>query len=98
MEGDGENVPLAYGDGVTIHLSQYLHVFPNLLHPRSPNEHGFERGALERELGFEGRQLPTERIAAHRDVEDTEMVSVQHDHSRTGAEDGLAAPDEVDQR
>jgi len=98
VEGDGENVPLANGNGVAIHLSQYFHVFPNLLHPRSPNEHGVERGALEQELSLERRQLPTERIAAHLDVEDTEMVPVQHDHSCTGAEDRLAAPDEVDER
>ena len=55
-------------------------------------------GALEVQFGLEGRQLPTERVAAHLDVEDTEMVAVQHDHSRAGAEDRLAARDEVDER
>ena len=97
MEGDGENVPLANGNGVPIHLRQHLHVVPNLLHPWSPNEHGIERRALEQELSLEGRQLPTERIAAHLDIEDTEMIPVQHDHACAGAQDRLSAPDEVDE-
>ena len=98
VEGDGENVPLANGDGVPIHLRQYFHAFPDLLHPRSPNEHRIEWGALERQLSLEGRQLTTECITAHVDVQDTEMVSGQHDHSCTGAQDGLPAPDEIDER
>ena len=98
MEGDGENVPLANGNGVPIHLRQYLNVFADLLYPRSPNEDGIERSALEQQLSLEGRELPTERIAPHLDVEDTEMVPVQHDHSCTRAQDGLAARDEVDER
>ena len=98
VEGDGENVPLAHGDGVPIHLRQYLHAFPNLLHPRSPNEHRIEWGALEPQLSLERRQLATECIAAHVDVQDTEMVSGQHDHSCTGAQDRLPALDEIDER
>ena len=98
MEGDGENVPLANGNGVPIHLRQYFNVFAELLYPRGPNEDGIKWSALEQQLSLEGRELPTERIAAHLDIEDTEMVPVQHDHSCTGAQDGLATRDEVDER
>jgi hypothetical protein len=98
VEGDREDVPVANRDGVAIHLSEHLHAFPDLLHPWSPDKYGIERGALEREFGLEGRQLATERVATHLDVEYTEMIPVQHDHSRTGAKDRLAAPDEVDER
>ena len=57
-----------------------------------------QRRAFEQQLGLERRKLATERIAAHRDIEDAEMVTVQHDHSRTGAEHRLSARDEVDER
>ena len=98
MEGDGENVPLSYGHGVAIHLSQHVNVFPDLLHPRSPNEHCVERLALEGELGLERRQLTTERVAADLDVEDTEVVPIQHDHPGAGAQDRPTARDELDER
>ena len=98
VERDGENVPLPNSNGVPIHLRKYLHAFPGLLHPGSPNEYRIERGAIEQQLSLERRELTTERIPAHLDVEDTEMVPVQHDHPCTGAQDGLATPDEVNER
>ena len=92
VEGDGEDVPLPNGDRVPVHLRKHLHPVPDVLHPGGSNEHRIERRAVEQQLGLERRQLAAERIAAHVDVEHTEMVAVQHDHSCAGAEHRLAAP------
>jgi len=38
-----------------------------------------------------------ESVAADSDIENPEMLAIQHDHSRAGSEHGLPRPDELDQ-
>ena len=39
------------------------------------------------EVGLERRDLPAERVAPHRDVDEAEVVAVEHDHPGARAED-----------
>ena len=98
MKSDGEDVSLPNGDRVPIHFRQHLHPIPEVLHPGGSDEDSIKGRALEQQLCLEGRQLATERIAAHLDVEHTEVVSVQHDHSGAGPKHGLPRTGELDQR
>ena len=97
MKGDGEDVSLPNGDRVPIHFRKHLDPIPEVLHPGGSDEDSMERRALEQQLCLEGRQLTAERVTAHADVEHTEVVSVQHDHSCAGPEDRLSAPRELDE-
>ena len=47
--------------------------------------------ALEVELGLERGELAAERVARTRDVEQSEVVAVEHDQPGAGAEHGRAA-------
>src|SRR6266516_6845754 len=69
------------------------------LDPRRADEHGMQRPAFEpvdREVGLERVNLPSERIPAHRHVDPAERLLLvrpadetvgEQDHARTGAED-----------
>jgi hypothetical protein len=98
MKGDGENVPLAHRNGMPVDLRQHLHVVPDVLHPRRPDEHRVQCHAVEVEPSLERRKLTTERVTPDTDVEHTQVLPVQHDHPCAGAQDRLAALRELHER
>ncbi len=97
VKRDRENIPLANRNRMAIDFGQNVHAIPDFLNPRSSDEHGIEGGSVEGQLSFERRKLTPEGVSAYGDVEDAEMLPVQHDHSCTGAEDRPSLSDEVDE-
>ena len=66
-----------------------------LLDPRRADEDGAHRVAAELgevQILLEGMQLATERVAPGDDVHQRQVVAVQHDEPRAGAEHGVRAP------
>ena len=98
MECNGEDVPLADRNRMPVHLCQDIDVFPDVLHPRRPDENGVHRRAVEVELCLERRKLTTERVTPHTDIEHAEVLPRQHDHPCAGAKNRLAALRELNQR
>src|SRR5581483_7602184 len=98
MEGGGQDVSLAAQDWVVVDAGQDLDVVADALDVGSANEHGRDAShAVDFEVGLEGVDLASERIAAHFDVEDREAALVwptveddlrQEDHPRTRPEGG----------
>src|SRR5206468_2469921 len=72
-----------------VHLRENLDALAGLLDPRGPDEHRTERllAVSYIQVGFEARDLPSERIAPYRDVGETKVVAVEQDHPRAGTED-----------
>ena len=63
-------------------------VRPGVLHARSADEDAAQRRRVpfEREIGLEARCLPAVRVPRHLDVHEPEVVAVEDDHPRAGAE------------
>src|ERR1700722_13681922 len=88
VKGDHEEAPLPRGHGMALERGEHLDPGADILDPRRPDEHCPQRRAQPRELeiGLERGDLATERVAAHRDVDEPEVVAVEHDHAGAGAE------------
>src|SRR5581483_4441166 len=103
VKGGCHHVTLTTQDRVVVDPCQHLDVVADPLDVRSPNEHRRdEPHAVHLELGFEGVDLATERIAAHSDVDGAEAAlvgaPVEHNASqqnppRAGPEGGHAFVD-----
>src|SRR5215831_3185767 len=90
MEGRDEETALAGQDWMAVDLGEHLDVGPDLLDPGRADEDGAQRPALagKLEIGLERGDLAPEGVAAHRDVDEAEVVAVEHDHPGARAEDG----------
>src|SRR5262249_43083435 len=90
MERRDEETALAGQDWMAVDLGEHLDVGPDLLDPRRADEDGAQRPALagKLEVGLERSDRATEGVAPHRDVDEAEMVAVEHDHPGARAEHG----------
>ena len=89
MEGHAEDVALADRHRVAVDLGQHLDALPALVYPRRADEHRAQRAAAEAvhvHVGLEALHLAAERVAAGADVEQAEVVAVEHDQAGAGAE------------
>src|SRR3954454_20089250 len=101
MERDHEHVALPRGDGMAVDGREDLDALARLVDPRRADEHradGRAVDARDAEVGLEGADLAAERVAAAGVVGQAEVLAVEHDHPRAGAEHGRAAADELAQR
>ncbi len=53
---------------------------------------------VELDVGLEGAQLAAERVARGADVEQAQMIPVEHDHARARAKHWRAAPSQLAER
>src|SRR2546423_3506907 len=84
MERDGCHVPVSHRDRVAVDLGEDSHVGAAALHPRGADEHRPQwtsLEALELEVGLEAVHLAPESVASCGEVENAEVVAVEHDQS-----------------
>jgi len=98
VESHGQDVPLPDGYRVAVDLGEHLHAVAGLLDPGRADEDRVQGLAFEVELRLERRKLATKRVTADTDIENPEMLPVQHDHSRTGAQHRPSTACELDER
>src|SRR5205823_3581668 len=94
MEGGDEEAPLAREHRAAVDLGEHLHPGPDLLDPRCTDEHGADRLVEpgDRQIGFERRDLAAECVAPDGEVDEPEVITVEHDHPRTRTEHGPLEP------
>ena len=101
VERDHEHVVLARGDGVAVDGGEDLDPLPRVGDPRRADEHRAHRRAVDAgdpQVGLEGADLAAERVALARVVGQAEVLAVEHDHPRAGAEHRRAGAHELAQR
>src|SRR4051812_14864401 len=88
VERGDEESSLAREHRAAVDLSKHLHARPDVLDPRRTDEDGPHRLVEpdDRQVGLERRDLPPECVAPHRDVDEAEMVAIEHDHPRACAD------------
>src|SRR5207248_1426431 len=74
MKRRDEKPPLAREHGMAVDLGEHFHLRPDLLDPRCADEDGAERPAGQVEVRLEGGDLAAERVAAHLDVDEAQVV------------------------
>src|SRR4051794_31765410 len=76
VERSDEEASLAREHRTPVDLGEHLDVRADLLDPRRADEHRTDRSceAGDVEIGLERRDLPAERVAAHGEVDEPEMV------------------------
>ena len=82
VEGRDEDPPLTGEDGMPVDRREDLHIRSCLADPRCPDEDRAKRLVLAGDLdvGLEARDLPTERIPLHGDVDQAEPLAIEDDH------------------
>src|ERR1700749_3698913 len=101
MKRDGQYVALADRHRMLADAAEDLHAGTVLGDPWGADEHRVHRAAVDPvqiDIGLERPDLAAERVAARRDVEDAEMLAVEHDHAGARAEDRDAAGGQRAQR
>src|SRR5690349_11396923 len=90
MKRGDEELPLAREHRPPVDLGEYLDIRPDLLDPRRPDEDSRERRGLadDVELGLERRNLAPEGVPPHRQVDQPEVLPVEHDHPGARPEHG----------
>src|SRR5438477_4558358 len=88
MERGDEEPALAREHRMAVDLGEHLDVGADVLDPRRADEDGAQRRALPRqiEVGLERRDLAAERVTPHLEIDEPEVVPVEHDHPGAGAE------------
>ena len=83
--------PCLRSDRLTVELGEDLHVVAGRVDPRRADEDAAQRlvFAGQLEVGLEAGHLAAVRVAGDLDVDEAEMVALEHDQARAGAEDGL---------
>ena len=94
VERGDEEPALAREHRPAVDLGEHLDVRADLLDPRRADEDRPQRLVLagHLEVGLERRDLASEGVAPHRDVDQPEVVAVEHDHPGARAEDGPVEP------
>src|SRR5256714_2626139 len=92
VERRHEEAALPREDGVTVVLGEHLDSRAGVENPGRPDEDAAQRLLVIRKakVGFEARDLPAVGVSLDLDVEEGEVVPVEHDHPRTRAEDRAA--------
>jgi hypothetical protein len=92
VESCDEHSALPREHGMPVVLGKDLHLRPGLRDPRCADEDATERHriAVDVEVSFEAVHLPPPRVSSDLEVDEAEMVSVQHDHPCTGSENPAA--------
>src|SRR4051794_30833874 len=90
VECGDEEAPLARQHRMPVDLGQHLDARPRLLDPRGADEDGAQRPLVagDGEVGLERRDLTPEGVPTHGDVDEAEVVAVEHDHPGARPEDG----------
>src|SRR6185437_15010713 len=80
MERGDEEPPLAREHRATVDLGEHLHPGPDVIDPRRPDEDGAHRRVEpdHGQVGLERCDLTAERVAPDGDVDETEVVSIEH--------------------
>src|SRR6188508_3722653 len=96
VERGGEHHAVAQQHGLAVVLSEHLDARADVANARRADEDPAERPtvALEREVRLEARDLAPVGIPVDLDVRESEVIAVDEDHPRTGAED--RAPERPD--
>src|SRR5687767_9686405 len=91
MERSDEEAPLPEQDRLTVELAQHLHAVAGALKARRTDEDASQRSVLsgQLEVGLEAEHLPPIRVPGHLEVDEAEVVTVEHDQPGAGAEDRL---------
>jgi hypothetical protein len=89
MERREEQASLSHEHRLAVELSEHIDVCTRVADSRRPDEHPVHRSFLPRELdvGLEAPHLAAVRIAIDHEIGQPEMLAVEHDHPRAGAED-----------
>src|ERR671914_931579 len=90
MEGAGQKAPLANDDGMALVARQHLGPGAVVLYPGGADEHGPQRvwtEPLDLEILLEALALAAEGVSACDHVPEAQVLAVEHDHPRAGAED-----------
>src|SRR3954447_9256248 len=92
MEGRDEVAAVAQQHRLAVEVGEHLHLRPDLADARRADEHAAQRLLVpgEREVGLEAGDLAAGRVAAHREVDEPEVVAVEQDHPGAGPEDCAA--------
>ena len=101
MEGHSYHFSLPNGHRVTIDLSQYFDIRASFLYPWRANKdtpQGAAVDPVEVEIGLEAAYLTPERVTPRCQVEDIEVLAVEHDHARAGRQYRRTVGDQVAQR
>ena len=91
MERRDEEAAVAHEHRLAVALREHLDVRPDVPHARRADEDAAQRlvVARQREIGLEARDLTAVRVPVDDEVDEPEMLAVEHDHPRAGAEDRL---------
>src|SRR5215207_3347935 len=98
MERRDEEAPVAHEHGLAVVFSEHFHPGADIAHARRADEDATQLLDLshELEIGLEARHLPPVRIAVDEQIDEPEMLAIEHDHPRARAEHGpLEAPDRL---
>ncbi len=94
MEGSDQEAALPEENRLSVELGEHLDVGRGARDAGRPDEHAAERLVLagQLEIGFEAEDLTAVPVARDLDVDEAEVVAVEHDQARTRAEDRLLEP------
>src|SRR5215213_9420744 len=94
VERRDEETPVAQQHGLAVVLGQHLDVRAGLANSRCADEDAAERlvVAVQREIGLERRHLPPVRVPVDDEVDEAEVLAVEHDHPGAGPEDRRRKP------
>src|SRR6266536_3292719 len=94
MERGDEETPLACEHRPALVLGQDLDFRPRFADTRRADEDPAERRVLsgEREIRLEAGDLAAVGVSVDREVDEPEMVTVEHDHPGTGTQDRFLEP------
>src|SRR6185437_7142344 len=89
VEGGGQKPAVADEHRLALQLGEDFDLLAHLAHPRRSDEDASQRPVVARELeiGLEARDLAAECVPIDLEVDGPEVITVEHDHSRAGAED-----------
>src|SRR5262245_51382753 len=91
VERRDQEAALAQQHGLAVQLREHLHL-ARIAHARRADEDAAERLAVELEVGLEARHLPSVGIPVDLEPDEAEVVAIEQDHPRAGAEDRPLEP------
>src|SRR5688500_12826511 len=86
VERRDEKATFAHEHRLALVLREHFDACADVPHARCADEHSAQRLSLTRQLEvrLEARNLPPVRVAVDQQVDEPEMVAVEHDHPRAG--------------
>src|SRR5262249_38776737 len=89
MERGDEHPALPREHRMAVVFGEHLLARPGVLDPRRADEDAAQRRllAVDVEVGLEAVHLPPPRVSRNLEVDEPEVVAVEHDHPRARAED-----------